>query len=78
MGKKCLGGIVMTKNNLVKVISVIVLILSLSTVAMAKQVELTFWNGFTGPDRVQVEGLVKEFNETHPDINIKNGNHALG
>lgn len=37
----------------------------------AEKVILTFWNGFTGPDRPAVEGLVKEFNETHPNIEIQ-------
>lgn len=33
-------------------------------------VTLNFWNGFTGPDRPAVEGLVKQFNASHPDIQI--------
>ncbi len=32
---------------------------------------LTFWNGFTGPDRPAVEGLVKRWNDTHPDVQVK-------
>jgi multiple sugar transport system substrate-binding protein len=32
---------------------------------------LTFWNGYTGPDRPALEGLVKKFNETHPGIQIQ-------
>lgn len=31
---------------------------------------LTFWNGFTGPDRPAVEALVKKFNDSHPDIQV--------
>lgn len=36
-----------------------------------KKVELTFWNGFTGPDRPAYEDLVKQFNEAHPNIEVK-------
>lgn len=34
-------------------------------------VTLTFWNGFTGPDRPYIEGLVSEFQESHPHIQIQ-------
>jgi len=34
-------------------------------------VTVTFWNGFTGPDRPALEGLVKQFNAAHPDIKVK-------
>jgi multiple sugar transport system substrate-binding protein len=33
-------------------------------------VTLTYWNGFTGPDGPTVTKLVKEFNQTHPNITI--------
>lgn len=39
--------------------------------ASNKKVELTFWNGFTGPDRPAIEELVKRFNEEHPNIQVK-------
>jgi len=32
---------------------------------------LTFWNGFTGPDRPAVEALVKKFNDSHPNIQVQ-------
>lgn len=32
------------------------------------QVQITYWHGFTGPDLPVMEGLVAEFNATHPDI----------
>ncbi|MFI9550934.1 ABC transporter substrate-binding protein [Nonomuraea endophytica] len=35
------------------------------------QVTLTFWNGYTGPDRPALEGLVKKFNDTHPGVRIE-------
>lgn len=35
------------------------------------KVTLTFWNGYTGPDRPALEGLVKKFNDTHPTIQIQ-------
>ncbi|MBC7217608.1 MAG: ABC transporter substrate-binding protein [Candidatus Caldatribacterium sp.] len=37
----------------------------------AEKVTLTFWNGFTGPDRPAVEALVEKFNETHPNIEVQ-------
>ncbi|NMB13031.1 MAG: ABC transporter substrate-binding protein, partial [Firmicutes bacterium] len=37
----------------------------------AAKTTLTFWNGFTGPDRPVLEQLVAEFNEANPDIEIK-------
>jgi multiple sugar transport system substrate-binding protein len=35
-----------------------------------EKVTLTFWNGFTGPDRPAIEELVKRFNDAHPDIQV--------
>src|ERR1051326_5509397 len=32
---------------------------------------LTFWNGFTGPDRPAVEGLVDQFNKSQPNVSIE-------
>jgi multiple sugar transport system substrate-binding protein len=37
----------------------------------SKDVTLTFWNGFTGPDRPALEELVKRFNESQDKITIK-------
>ena len=34
-------------------------------------VTLTFWNGFTGPDRPVLEELVAKFNETHPGVRVE-------
>jgi multiple sugar transport system substrate-binding protein len=39
--------------------------------AARQAVTVTFWNGFTGPDRPALEALVKKFNATHPDIKIE-------
>jgi multiple sugar transport system substrate-binding protein len=33
-------------------------------------VTITFWNGFTGPDRPALEALVKKFNASHPNVKI--------
>lgn len=38
--------------------------------AAQSPVTLTFWNGFTGPDRPGVEALVKQFNDAHPNIQV--------
>ena len=42
-----------------------------SSVAAQSPVTLTFWNGFTGPDRPGVEALVKQFNDAHPNIHVE-------
>ncbi|MCL6444463.1 MAG: ABC transporter substrate-binding protein [Alicyclobacillus sp.] len=39
--------------------------------AKSQPVTLTFWNGFTGPDRPGYEQLVKNWNKAHPDIQIQ-------
>lgn len=36
-----------------------------------QKVTLTFWNGFTGPDRPAVEELVKRYNDAHPNVQIQ-------
>jgi multiple sugar transport system substrate-binding protein len=33
-------------------------------------VTIAFWNGFTGPDRAAVEGLVKQYNDSQSDVHI--------
>ena len=38
--------------------------------ASAGKVTLTYWAGFTGGDEPTYVGLVKEFNKTHPDIQV--------
>ncbi len=56
----------------VRVFGLILLTVMLSVGSVtAQEVKLDFWNGFTGPDRVQVEGLVEKFNETHPGIKVE-------
>lgn len=40
------------------------------TPAAAKKVTLTFWNGFTGPDRPALEGIVKKWNDANPNVQI--------
>ncbi|MDQ6671654.1 MAG: ABC transporter substrate-binding protein [Chloroflexota bacterium] len=39
--------------------------------ASGQKASLTFWNGFTGPDRPALEGLVDQFNKSHPNIAIE-------
>ncbi|WP_240416005.1 ABC transporter substrate-binding protein [Paenibacillus periandrae] len=41
-----------------------------SKAASEAKVTLTYWNGFTGPDRPAYEELVKRFNDSHPNIQI--------
>lgn len=33
-------------------------------------VHIDFWNGFTGPDGRTMLGIIREFNESHPGINV--------
>ncbi|RAK12525.1 carbohydrate ABC transporter substrate-binding protein (CUT1 family) [Halanaerobium saccharolyticum] len=54
-----------------KIIFFTLILLLLSISVSAQTVELTFWNGFTGPDREYVEGIVNKFNEEHQDIEVK-------
>lgn len=35
------------------------------------KVELTYLNGFTGPDKPFMDTLIKQFNDSHPNISIK-------
>ena len=35
-----------------------------------QKVTLTFWNGFTGPDRPAVESITKKFSDTNPNITV--------
>src|SRR4051812_6995519 len=44
--------------------------MGISVAGAQSPVTLTFWNGFTGPDRPGVEALVKQFNDAHPDIQV--------
>lgn len=41
------------------------------TAGSTDPVEVTFWNGFTGPDRATVEALVQEFNDSQDDVEVK-------
>lgn len=34
-------------------------------------VTLSFWNGFTGPDRAAVEGLVKQYNDSQDKVTVE-------
>jgi len=51
-------------------LTAVTLVLLLAGGAYAKTT-LTFWNGFTGPDRPVVESLVQQFNDENPDIEIE-------
>ena len=60
----------MSRSFLFSLVFVMGLAAAVSASAGPKVV-LTFWNGFTGGDRPSYEALVKEFNETHPDIEVQ-------
>lgn len=36
-----------------------------------KKVTITYWNGYTGPDRPALEAAVKTFNDTHDNVEVK-------
>lgn len=48
---------------------VLVIVLGMAASSMAAT-EITYWHGFTGPDRPLMEQLIAEFNETHPGIEV--------
>ncbi len=37
---------------------------------VSKKVNITFWNGFTGPDGVVMLDTIKRFNEANPDVDV--------
>ena len=39
--------------------------------AAGSTVQLSFWNGFTGPDRPAVEALVKQFNQSQKKVQVQ-------
>lgn len=39
-------------------------------VGSQKKVELTFWNGWTGPDGVVALKMIREFNDKNPDLHV--------
>src|SRR5450432_1511848 len=49
----------------------LVVTMHISTAAAQSPVKLTFWNGFTGPDRPGDEALVPQFNDAHPNIQVE-------
>jgi multiple sugar transport system substrate-binding protein len=58
--------------NMKRLFSVVLLVgIALTGLAWAKPVTVTFWNGYTGPDRVAVEKLVSDFNAKSGDVTIK-------
>lgn len=54
-------------------VALILVIMAVSCAAFAKdeKVTLTYWNGFTGPDRPALEALVDRFNKSNAKIEIK-------
>lgn len=53
------------------VLILVVILSSCLTYAANKKVVLTYWNGFTGPDRPALEALVDKFNKSNSRIEIK-------
>src|SRR5688572_23404646 len=33
--------------------------------------EISFWNGFSGPDGAAMERIVKQFNASNPDVRVR-------
>jgi multiple sugar transport system substrate-binding protein len=44
--------------------------LSCGSVARQRKIELSFWNGFTGPDGRTMLQIVRQFNEANPDVRV--------
>ena len=40
-------------------------------------VTLSFWNGFTGPDRAAVEGLVKQYNDSQDKVTVTSSSELI-
>lgn len=55
----------------VVVIALLVFAILGSVGAQGKPKEILFWNGYTGPDRLAVEKLVAQFNESNADVKIR-------
>jgi multiple sugar transport system substrate-binding protein len=45
-------------------------LIALGSTARAEDVQLTFWNGFTGPDRPAIESITKKFSDANPGIKV--------
>ena len=57
-------------RRLIAMVLTLGLVLALSSVSLAA-VKLTFWDMFSGGDGEFMTALIKEFNETHPDIEVE-------
>ena len=44
--------------------------LSCNVAGSKKRVELSFWNGFTGPDGRVMLQIIRDFNEKNPDVHV--------
>lgn len=53
-----------------KAAAVSLLAVATATPGVANAAELTFWNGFTGPDRPTIEALAAEFTAANPDLPV--------
>jgi multiple sugar transport system substrate-binding protein len=54
-----------------KFVSVSLLALGAALPAAAWAAPITFWNGFTGPDRPTIEALTKAWSDAHPDTPVQ-------
>lgn len=61
----------MSERNIAKGLAVsITALMLLGSAASAEDVQLTFWNGFTGPDRPAIESITQKFSEANPGIRV--------
>lgn len=58
-------------NLLSRLSSASLFALALAAPASAWASPITFWNGFTGPDRPTIEALTKQWSDAHPDSPVQ-------
>src|SRR4051812_49400087 len=65
------GGNDMSRREITKGLAIsAAVLLGLAGAARAEDVQLTFWNGFTGPDRPAIEEITKKFSDANPGITV--------
>ncbi|MEO8884014.1 MAG: extracellular solute-binding protein, partial [Devosia sp.] len=60
----------MKTKTLLAALAASTMLIGLAGQALAAQVTLTYWSGFTGGDKQAYLDLIKKFNDTHPDIQV--------
>ncbi|MFC4453824.1 ABC transporter substrate-binding protein [Deinococcus sonorensis] len=61
----------MRRSTTLMLLGAALLLPSASAAYSGPKVTISYLHGFTGPDRPVMEGLIKQFNSTHPNIEVK-------